>query len=400
MKVWLTRILGSTFRRKPWTWEQSRDTLNLDKASGPPFNYQYGPSKGDVLMKLSDLDLVKHWFSYDQYHDATLKDELRVLGKDARLFIPANVQHCLVGNRLFGAQNDMFVRHHFKLPFKLGVHTPAYDMYSMWRNYVDHDGQKIDTDGAQFDAWFPLINACLCRDVRADALPLEEQFIEGLPYTFYDAIIRYYDATYASYVNVFGFVYQFFGQMSGQINTATDNCICNYIPMMLHAYRKEMTFDQFVETVLVFNSGDDMIASVPDADWLPVNLQRTFNSINMYIESACLTGKDPQSIMFVGCSPIVREVFGRSYRLYCYRQEKLTESLDYRKGVDENDRAAKLVSVTSLLFGDKELFEETRKRVRAWFYLHEAALSSQAIALLAQLDDLYLLRLFTGYECF
>lgn len=112
MLDWLDALYGTVIHVTQWSQERAMLELDLKKACGYPYNRLFGPTKGDAVRHLSFDDLLQHFQCYNQIFTATLKDEERALGKDSRLFTPANVVMIAVGNWLFGAQNEEIGRAH------------------------------------------------------------------------------------------------------------------------------------------------------------------------------------------------------------------------------------------------------------------------------------------------
>lgn len=393
---WMDHLYGWVLECPAYTLDQAVEALDLEKAAGPPFNYFYGPTKGDVLNHLSPRELLAHFFQYAQYEDATTKDELRPHPKDARFFVPANLQTVLVGNCMFGAQNDRIKRYHAFLPIKIGVITPGFDMYRMWSDFYAHPGSKYHTDGSWYDALYPQVLAMLCRDLRLRHLPRADVFFEG--HTYEETVERYYDVIYSGLVNVAGNLFNLPGQLSGQTNTASDNSFGNLAVLCLHAIRNRMPFDIFRQQLFLI-MGDDMAYSDSSGLFQPLKLETTFNSLGMFLESPCVSGVDITEIMFCGCSPMWRELGDRKFLLYCYRKDKLLASFDWRlRGMTKDQRAQKLISITALLFPDKTVFDELCCIVKAYLAKHESDLSNETLSLCRLLDEQYLLKLFTGFE--
>lgn len=393
---WMDRLYGWVLETTPWTVDQAVDNLDLEKAAGPPLNYHFGPTKGHVLENVDPDYLLNHFFEYSQYEDATTKDELRPENKDARFFVPANVQTVLAGNILFGAQNDRIKKYHAFLPIKIGLITPGFDMYRMWQDFYRHEGEKFHTDGSWFDALFPQVLAMLCRDLRLKHLPRDSPFYGD--HTFEDAVNRYYNVIYSGLVNVAGNLFNLPGQLSGQTNTASDNSLGNLAVLCLHAIRNRMTFEDFRKQLFLI-MGDDMAISDNSGLFRPLKLEVTYNSLGMFLESPCTQGVDVTEIMFCGCSPMWRELGSRKYLLYCYRQDKLLASFDWKcRGMTLDQRAQKIISITALLFPNKAIFDELVAIVKVFLKQHESSLSNETLSLCRLLDEQYLLKLFTGYE--
>lgn len=270
-------------------------------------------------------------------------------------------------------------------------------MYRLWNNFNSHPGKKYHTDGVRFDSRFPLIFAMLCRDIRMKYLP-DGKVHPDLPYTYKEMALRYYSAIYNAYINVGGILFNLSGNLSGHVNTSTDNSLCNLFGLMLHAVRNHLSYEEFWQNQYLI-MGDDMAFSDQLGLFSPKQLEVTYNSVNMFLESPCDKPAELEEIMFCGCSPKWRTVNGSQYLLYCYRKDKLLASYNYvKKGATVNQRAQKLVAITSLLFPDETTYNELKKDTYAYFGAHESELTEESKDLLSALDDLYLLKLFTGYE--
>jgi len=379
---WLHRMYGSCMAVQHYSLEEAASFLERDKASGSPFCYYYGPTKGDVLNHMTPEQLFEHWAMHTQYSNATLKDEIRLVGKDSRFFVPANIQTVLIGNMLYAAQNDAIACLSAYLPIKIGLTSPGPGIYHLIQKFNRHHGKKYQYDGAQNDAHFALVLALICREFRRFYLP------EYL-WEMHD---RYYDMVYNGLIETGGWLLQLPGQLSGQTNTATDNSIGTLAGCMIHAILHGLTYEQFMQNEFAVLGDDLMISDVHNL-YDPLQLQETWNSFGMYLESPSLEEQDITDLMFMGVVPKYRD----GQLLYIYRPDRLSESLNFvQKKSTMADRLEKYISIAQLMFADKAKFEPLRAFILSWvaenksdFILHDVAY---------RLTDQYLLSLYTGYE--
>lgn len=394
---WLDQLYGFAMETPMWTPDRAYEELNKTKASGPPFSYVYGATKGEVMAHLSVQEMFDHFMSYGQYSDATLKDELRPKGKDARFFTPVAVQVAVVGNYLFGAQNSRIARFSENLPIKIGLQCPGFGMYNLWQKLRKHDGEAYHYDGRAFDSTFPIILAEVDREFRMSHMDLNAKPFVDRDYTVRDLVMKYYSVVYNGFVNVGGFLFNLIGQMTGQTNTASTNSIGNLCVVMLHAMRHHLSFEDFLE-VLVYVMGDDLVIKDVYHIYDPPTLSLTYASLGMYLESPCVKPAELTEIQFCGCSPMWRKVGDVDQLLYCFKTDKLLSSLNWCLHSDANSYAMKLTSILSLLFANKGVFETYREKAREWFSAHDLELTQSSKKLVGFLSDRYLLKLLTGYE--
>lgn len=385
---WITfclhKIIGPVLGIPMWDKQRAFDELEDDKAAGAPFNWDFGPSKGDVKKHLCFEQLLAHFCTFDQYSLATLKDELRVVGKDARLFIPTNIAMIAVGNWLFGAQNEQIVAHHNSLPIKVGLKCPAFDMSLFWRRFLLFGGEYHALDGAENDAHFSALWAILIRDFRKIYLPKE----------FHKLVDRYYDMVYNGNVSFGGYCYHIYGQKSGHTNTAIDNSLCSLCGLLLHACRSGLGLDEFLQQVMVGIVGDDLLIAdrTEQHCYRPQLLEETWHSFGMYLESMAQV-EDFFDLVFMGVTPMLRQIQNRNYLLYIGRTDKLLNSLNYFKiGRNAPQCSDKLVSICAMLFADQVLFDEVRDLVRRQCF------EMKQVDKIYLLEDKTLLNLFTGLQ--
>jgi len=380
---WLDRLYGRYMRVPMWTKQQAMEALQPDKACGLPFCDLYGPTKGDVINAGVTFDeLLLHFNTYTEVFSCTLKDEMRLVGKDARLFIPANIACVAVGNYLFGAQNDVFIQHHSTRPIKIGLAQPGLDSFMLWQSLYLHNGSKYAFDGAQNDAHFSVGIAVICREFR-------KRYLDP---SFHSLVDRYYDMHYAGHVVANGVILYLPGQFSGQTLTSSDNSLLTLCGLILNAIRDHVSFAKFLYDVFGI-VGDDLIVSTSTA-LTPFKLAQTWSSFGMYLECQQLEPFNFFDLSFCGMFPKIRDVDGGTLLLYHGRIQRTIESVNYVKRSCSNEqRVAKLVSLAMTVFACPELYAEIRSL--AFAFAKRFNVDSPELSLL---NDRTLVKLFTGLE--
>jgi hypothetical protein len=392
---WLKNIFGpSLLRTQHLTKEEAREELHLDKASGFPWYTKYGPKKQDVVSKCTIEDIYEYFNTYCSIISSTLKGELRLKNKDARLFTPVPHEMAEVGNYLYAGQNEAIMQDIFNNGVTNGAQNPGADMLTVFSMLENHGGDKHATDGQQFDVRLMLFIHRLCRDLR----------------TFYDRRgndklhRRYYNKLACAWVNVAGVPTRINNQKSGQTNTAIDNSIGQVAVLCLHAIRKGWSYERFRKEVLFFVNSDDMTFSDKTGVFAPERLCETYMSVGQFLETSSLAPLDITEVDYLAATPCWRQVGLRKALFYKYRIGKLLTAFDYVKPNQSlTDYFQKCVSLCILLFGHKDLFEGVRAAVLSWFterLLHGDYFDMPICNSLVQLicDDRRLVLLYTRME--
>lgn len=384
---WLTLMYGHVMSCPMWTQDKAIDEIDGERAAGSPYDFVYGPLKHFALKFLNFNQFLLHFCFYNQVHRATLKDELRLKGKIARLFVPINICMIAIGNWLFGAQNDSFVQFVRDICIKIGLPSPSYVCYKMWGNITRWSGYSTDGDGSWWDALTPLCLVEVVRDFRK----------KFLPETVHPFVDKYYNQVYAGYTNVMGHLVTLDGQLSGQTNTTTDNSLIHSCIMMLHAIRHGMSYDEFRQQVEWYVVGDDLIYNTTSSKFTALQLEQTWRSFGMFLESRGYVS--PDELMFVGMKPQQRVVDGNTYSLYVFRARKNLESMNYyKKGATISQRLSTLVNLTMGIFADKEYFDFMKSVTYNFAAQNNGVLTEIDYRLLSMLDEQVLLDLYTGFE--
>ncbi len=385
-------MYGHVLDVTPWTKEQAFEELDVTKACGSPYKFDFGPTKGDVMRHLSFDQLLSDFEKYSQIWDITLKDEIRPYGKDARVFIPANIAMCAVGNWLFGAQNEAVSLQCDHLPIKISISTPGLGMTRLWHTICNTVGNITQYDGAQNDSHTSLAMIALIRDFRKKHLPKE----------FHSLVDKYYDETYCMKANACGKMIQISGCPSGHTNTAHDNSFVYLCIMMLHAIKNKVTLEEFKSMVLCIY-GDDMILNDNGVScFTPTRIQECVcNNLQMYLESP--SDSDTfDNLTFIGTHPVFRNFRGQKYLLYSYDTIKMLNTFNFYRKVTvpsetvESLRLQKMISICQNIFAEEAQFKRMKREIKK--YASCAKLSVEQGSKLSLLSSLYIFSMYTGFE--
>ena len=108
------------------------DPDHSSKASGYPWDLIGLPTKADVVAANIDCDI--------SVVNATLKDEIRLVGKDARLFRMQSTYDYLEGLQLYTSQNEYIMDRLHAAPAFVKYKTPGYDLTLMYTSLHQHGG--------------------------------------------------------------------------------------------------------------------------------------------------------------------------------------------------------------------------------------------------------------------
>lgn len=262
---------------------------HVDKASGYPWVFLGCPTKGQCVDKHPDF----YKFPISVLN-CTLKDELRLIGKDARLFRPASAHDYYTGLRLFSRSNEYMQSCLISSPMFTKFVHPGTHVSTMFRTIRDHNGDKYDADGASWDANFGLSLAEIILTWRLRHAPVES----------HADIVQYYRSMYNGWTNVGGVLYHLIGQPSGHFCTTVDNTLGSMICMCYNAYRHNIPLGTFSKEVLFYSCGDDLIWSDRTGLFTPEQVFESYKSFGCYLEFGSLEPLDLVNLSFVGQSPV------------------------------------------------------------------------------------------------
>lgn len=394
---WLSRIFLPYMIGPLWSDEKAMEMLDPLKASGVYWQQHVGPLKADVIKKFDFHQLLQHFRDFVPCFSAVLKDELRLVGKRSRLFMPGPVDLVAVGNKLFGAQNERLTAAVHKQPCTIGISNPGSDITRLFLSlYLFKDSSLVyDADGASWDANFQLWQAMLCRDLRLRALSAEDRKLYAAD------IYRYYEVAYNGWVNFYGSVLQVTGQRSGHTVTAHDNSIGNVAQMCLHAIRMGYSFDDLRSHVLFYCNGDDLIYATDDKNFSLDLVAQSYFAAGNYLEGD-VTGRTIFDCHYIGVTPVVRHVGQCDYLVPLFNEAKLLSSAGYFwKGASSTDKLMKLTALCILCFGDLDLFRELCQHTLSWIQTQRIENFDSKVlqsCLMFLTDEMSVLRIFTSFE--
>lgn len=395
---WMEMMYGHCMSVEQWSKERVFHELwkNKDKACGAPWCYVYGPTKGDVLISLllthgtqeAVVDyLIECALNHDHIINFVQKDELRPIGKDSRGLSPSPIDVVALGLWLCGAQNESIMSWHMELPIRIGLEVPGSEAYYFWLSFMKHPGESHQADGKSWDKRFMKFLAMLCREFRKKHVSAE----------LWHSFDLYYDSCYDFLINYGGSVLNVIGQQSGQVNTHMDNSLGHLFVLMIHALREGLSFDEF-EKLWVAIVGDDLLLKDPIGCFVPSRMANTYNYYGMYNEAPS-EYEDPLDATFCGMKPMKRNVLGMEKILYAFDSDKMKERMNWvKKGMTPSQMLAKYCAIASLVFADKEVFEQLREVCRRFAIEERHSLDRASVQLVTYLDDLHQLNHYCGYE--
>lgn len=341
-KQWVLEELVEIFRpyahgSQLTTPEDATQQLVSDTASGLPYCQYIGPKKQDVMKVMTGAQLWEDFVSYDQVINCTLKDELRAVGKDARLFRPVNVASIIAGICLFYDMNERLASSRRDTPYKIGIATPGMEMTAFWRQFFAFGGLRGCGDGSQWDARFPVWLVEVVCAFRKHFLPAEDPALGNV----HDAVQRYYEQMYLGWSRVDGQLVRLIGNPSGHFNTASDNTLALIAVFRLIAKRLGVRWCD----LLVSCYGDDSIWASKDPLFNAANIRTEGEKLGVFIETLGNVFTPDTDLVFIGTHPFVTQ----EGLVYSYDFQKLSASLWWRdkKGTDL-DYVHKIISLSSL----------------------------------------------------
>lgn len=318
--------------------------LHKTKTAGYPWFIRGTPSKGRTFETYGLAAIEEYYKTYTSVVGSTLKDELRLVGKDARFFRPQDVSSYVEASRLFKHQNDYLMGQLAVTPIFNRFVLPGQCLPSIFRLLESFSDNCYGADGSQWDANFPLAIASVICAFRSNA-------------NTEDRVRRYYQMMYNGFTNVGGNLYNLVGQPSGHYNTSVDNSLANMCLMSLHAYRLGWSMDDFVQRVLFYCCGDDLIWADRSGSFAPELLSQTYAYAGVYLEFEDLSPRKASTLTFVGqriCKRILGDV---PVWITALRKDRTLASTCIRKRrTTDLEEFAKLASIVQLSFGDEELY--------------------------------------------
>lgn len=229
---------------QPLSYEQAVVYLQLDTSSGWPWKMTTGTTKLEVLSRVPLDQLVQYYQTYSTLFVASEKDEIRPMGKDARLYRPAPIDHVLEAISIFYHSTMRFNSLHSVPghPSSVGQSTPGpaltafYAEARRWRFCYSIDGSSHDANFLAF------IAEIICQWYCSKYPHMESR------------ICDYFARTYFGYTLVGSSVYPLVGQVSGHWRTTIDNCMHSTILVDLVMHSQKFKLSEYSFRV----EGDDI----------------------------------------------------------------------------------------------------------------------------------------------
>lgn len=319
---------------------------HAEKSAGEPWRCAGLYSKGRTYQQYGLSQLEEYYRTNTSVISSTLKDELRLEGKDSRLYRPQDVSSYIEGCRLFLSQNE-YLSETGKSPVFCRFQVPGQDVVRMFDSLRNFEGKNFAADGSQWDARFPLIVAAIIAQFRIDG-GLDRERVE-----------RYYSQMYNGFTMVFNEYFNLAGQPSGHFNTSIDNSLGHIIVMSVHACRSGLTIEQFISQVKYYCCGDDLIWSTIVPIFFPHELERTYNSLGMFLTFQSYDSLPVDDLIFVGVKSAYTKFGEQTVRLFSLVSDRSFAALHCHKKVTEKrpiDKLAKFASLAILWFCDDERY--------------------------------------------
>lgn len=312
------------------------------RASGYPWRHLGAGSKQQTVEKFPEF-----YKESESVINSTLKDELRLKGKDSRFFRPQSVHDYYEGIRLFDNTNDHLASLLFRTPIFIKFRTPGRDLALLFSDLVAFGGNIYGSDGSRWDANFPLLGAEIIATWRASLDPEHRREIK-----------LYYRKMYNGVTLVGGHAFHLVGNPSGHVNTSVDNSLMNMIAMAYTCYKCGFAVEDIKDKVLYFCCGDDLIWCDRSNMLTPDFVGQSYLDLGIFLEFQSFTPLARDELTFVGCTSSYDPLYGWQYH---GKLDKMCDSSKFSKrSYSPIDRLAKLVSLQVLVrFSDR------------WKYLNE-----------------------------
>lgn len=363
------------------------DPLHANKSAGFPFSALGAGTKKLALDKFGVANLLDYYDTGVSVLSSTLKQEIRKVHKDARLFRPQDAASYCQGLKLFYAQNEYLMDQLFRSPLFVRFTVPGNDILRLFHMH-GRLPRHFAADGIKWDAHFPLVIAQLLCKWKGGTRQMKE----------------YYRRMYNGLTEIRGKLYALIGQPSGHILTTIDNGLCHIVVFALYAFSLGLSLQEFFDHVVFHDCGDDLLWSTDLDAFSPVNIDRFYKSLGIGLEFESWDSMPLNQLSFVGVQLHERLFKGTVYMLYVGRTDKLMASIHFRhKSMNPKSYLSKLCSIAQLLFAREDLFELVCNFFHnvARDYVERGILSATDPDLLgwkASLNPERLIRQMTGFE--
>jgi hypothetical protein len=387
-------LIGS----ETWPYDSAVSLLTLDKSPSFPFYYTC-TTKEQALEAYPCEQIVKSEIKkqdQETIFSTTLKSEMRLENKPARLFCPGPLHSTIVGNMLYTEQNDALAFSRQSHPIQLGITMPGHELNSLFLRVPKHFS-KFHLDVGGFDTHFPpSVAAAICR-FRSTLLPPSK----------FGANKAFYEKTYCGLIASLGRIFYMFGQRSGQTNTFTDNSFYT-VSAIYHAFLQltGLSLYQIDDYFTLINGSDDAFFGVHPSYCDSFNLVTLSNYVykvfGMRLESPDIAPVSFLDLHFFSqhLVPVSLPHLGFSDPLLLAigNVEKIESGFNWINGSNRSDVdvLSRFVALLLLLFADQKKFLYWRSAINRWARSRPNVDPVWRKLLLLANDDVFALRLHTG----
>jgi len=376
---------------------EAYERLDLDKNPGFPY-YFVAPDKARAI-QLYEVDYIVEqelmFGNQETIYSTTLKSEMRDVEKFPRLFTPAPLHSTVVGNQLYGAQNDAIQDTRNMHPIKLGVSMPGHEFTTLFF------GLPSDFHKAHFDIKGCDVSVCLSiiaviRDFRAKHIA--QQFIKGHK--------AYYSKVYCGFVYVLGRIIQLLGQRSGSTLTFTDNSF--FVLCIVYSAFCELTgvpMEKATTDLVVVDGSDDAMLAWHSRYTSLFNIVTLANflwkNFGVILESPAINPVSIQDLYFFS-QHLVSVSLPHLNIDVCWiaagNKEKILSGFRYVKGVDLYINFQRFAALLTVLFPYYDEFCYWRKKVLSEMKrVHFDDIKFRRLASLIS-SDLFFLKIYLGVQ--
>jgi len=343
------------------SYETAETRLDPDKVAGLPWRLLGMRTKGDVMSSHLPYEIGRSWVA-----STNLKQELRAVGKDARLFMPEPFEAVLEGTALFTTQNMALRNMGHLLPFITGHKVPGQRFSDLvwalgkFSEFCGHwDIQQFDTRACLWFFYVIMIVRC-----RYNPHP--------------ERVREYYRKVYLGFASLSGNVCRVFGQRSGQVLTTDDNGFVSWLLCALTAIRLGWNYHYFVTNVKLMIAGDDGAFSTKDIRFSVSAVNEVAMSIGMYLESPMNFHCNVEDVVFLSGHPKTLYFEGRLHRTLAYNLDKLVSTFGHFKSYDVHACFQKLVMILVLTATDSHVWDMLQPLVLRYFAQYRQKLAFTA----------------------
>lgn len=272
------------------SYEEAVALCDMKKSPGYPW-YRDCEDKGTALLKYGDKIkeqclAILRGEEIECVFAGTLKSEMRLLNKLARVFNASPIHHLIPSKMLYHKQNMRLMEtigtglH----PITIGVRLPGNEFV---RLLLSLKPRAWDGDGDGHDGRFRLRIARVIRDVRHSFLPGWTKPCGR----------HLYNSVFAGLIAMLGAVWRCYHQKSGQENTSTDNSLGAWVEHVIGIWLINPSANPDEVMKALFN-GDDTAVSLEAPFTYPEMCSR-LAKYNIRYSVETLIPRSPRDVIFL-----------------------------------------------------------------------------------------------------